>query len=940
MISQTHKNQFLKTNKAMNKKCVWQILLILILISFNGKVFSQTYQVNGNAVNYPNGLVRLTSSTPPGPGVWQSSSAWNTTKHDLTQPFEMTFDMFFGCLSADADGGDGITFTFQNQGINALGGGGGFLGVGGITPAVSIEFDTWNAGAGVNDIAQDHIAININGEVDHLTQKPTFQGTSGIVEVQPVFGNRDLESCAVNANDYYTITVVWDPSNKQLKLYEGTELTLTYTDDLVARFGGLDVNGKCEVYWGFTSATGSASNEQWIAPAGSLIPWECTSGSCCAFFEPEITSPSTTICNNPITLGVNAVYNSYEWSTGAKTSTAEITTPGTYKVTVLQDQSGVLCPGEKSIIIAPTGPTATLLSGGGITCPDDPLSLNVSLTGTAPWTLTYSVDNITQPEVTINTSPYNINGSPTHTYSLVSVKDNGNCNGIVSGGPASVTTYEGIPVGHDTVFVAPGKALLKVDDDGGTYEWYENSLGGASLFTGVEFETPELTGTKTYYVQNTEIPAEINKNVAFADRNAHGPNGNNTQTATGLSHLDLKLNFTAHTSFILNSVNVDVNVTSSPQPPAAKVTVYLVNSTTGVSTPPIDLPISGLAMGVHSVLVPLNAYPVISGNNYQIRYEATGGGVGGIMYWDFIIARHLHTGLPSSIVGDELTITAPGQGHYPGIFSWNIEVPSPAYDCGRTPVTAYLCPSGSFTGATKICDNGTDTTPIGVTLTGTSPWTINYEIDGVPQTPKVVTGLPFSFTSLTGAHDYTLTGVSNYLGDGCMHNYGTISIGVKPLPPVGYNKTFVGPASVVLTVDQNTGATYKWYDAAVGGTLVNTGATFTTPVLNDTTTYYVEQVIDGFTSCSRTAVIAYEMGELLIPNLVTANSDNMNDKFEIQGLPNESQLQVFNRWGKKIFHDLNYKNTWGDGEIAPGVYFYDLLLPDGKTYKGWVNVVK
>ena len=340
-----------------------QIMGTLVLLLLFSEVYSQTYQVNGSAVDGGNEIVRLTSQ-----GIGnQIGSVWNTTKIDLTQPFDRSFDMFFGCDNGP-NGGDGMTFTMHNdpRGLSTRGAGFGFLGIGGnvaetIKPALSIEFDTYNgtAGGGSNEevtpgLDQDHIAIDLNGDVN---VGQSFIGSGGTsVTVQPILNSRDLEDCAVNANNFYTIRIVWNPITKVLQLYEEGVLTMTYTKDIVTDVFG----GNSMVYWGFTGATGSASNEQWIAPSGGIIPWQCSvATSCCAPFT-VTPSSSSTICNNPITLSVAGTYSSYSWSTGSTNATTQINAPGTYTLNVLQNQGGNLCPGTATFNITPTGPTATI----------------------------------------------------------------------------------------------------------------------------------------------------------------------------------------------------------------------------------------------------------------------------------------------------------------------------------------------------------------------------------------------------------------------------------------------------------------------------------------------------------------------------------------------------------------------------------------------------
>jgi hypothetical protein len=50
--------------------------------------------------------------------------------------------------------------------------------------------------------------------------------------------------------------------------------------------------------------------------------------------------------------------------------------------------------------------------------------------------------------------------------------------------------------------------------------------------------------------------------------------------------------------------------------------------------------------------------------------------------------------------------------------------------------------------------------------------------------------------------------------------------------------------------------TINWYSSSTGGSSLQTGASFTTPSINTTTTYYVDATNNGCTSSSRTAVVA------------------------------------------------------------------------------------
>ncbi|MBC7449191.1 MAG: gliding motility-associated C-terminal domain-containing protein [Hymenobacteraceae bacterium] len=91
--------------------------------------------------------------------------------------------------------------------------------------------------------------------------------------------------------------------------------------------------------------------------------------------------------------------------------------------------------------------------------------------------------------------------------------------------------------------------------------------------------------------------------------------------------------------------------------------------------------------------------------------------------------------------------------------------------------------------------------------------------------------------------------------------------------------------------------------------------------------------------------VAAEIGrvvvELINPgNVITPNNDGKNDYFEV-GLSSEAQrLEVFNRWGRKVYERDNYKKEWDGGSLPAGTYYYHLTNAAGKEWKGWVEVIR
>jgi hypothetical protein len=61
-----------------------------------------------------------------------------------------------------------------------------------------------------------------------------------------------------------------------------------------------------------------------------------------------------------------------------------------------------------------------------------------------------------------------------------------------------------------------------------------------------------------------------------------------------------------------------------------------------------------------------------------------------------------------------------------------------------------------------------------------------------------------------------------------------------PTQPTANDVSRCGPGTVTLSASGSGSVQYRWYDALSGGTLLHTGASFTSPSISQTTTYYVE----------------------------------------------------------------------------------------------------
>lgn len=115
-------------------------------------------------------------------------------------------------------------------------------------------------------------------------------------------------------------------------------------------------------------------------------------------------------------------------------------------------------------------------------------------------------------------------------------------------------------------------------------------------------------------------------------------------------------------------------------------------------------------------------------------------------------------------------------------------------------------------------------------------------------------------------------------------------------------------------------------------------------VFDEPGSYPVTLTVTSSNGCTSTATLIYDVrpSEVTVPNVFSPNNDGSNDALvftNAQFYPN-NHLQVFSRWGNKVFESMNYRNTWRPADLSAGTYFYIFRMEDGREWTGHVTLLR
>lgn len=523
--------------------------------------------------------------------------------------------------------------------------------------------------------------------------------------------------------------------------------------------------------------------------------------------------------------GGSPVYT-YLWNTGATTPSITVSTPGTYTVSVMDQLSG--CPPSVQQVVVGASPTPAAPTASGTTiCSGGTATLTATGPGgTYSWysassggTLLGTGASFTTPVLTANATYY--------------VETLLGCVSARTAVTVSVSPLPAAPTASGTTICAGATANLTATAPGGTYEWYTAATGGTPLATATSYTTPALTATTTYYVQTTvggcpgpRTAVTVTVTPLPAAPTAPGTTicTGNTATITATGPGGTYQWYDAATGG-----NLLVTAASYTTPTLTAAATYYVQTTVNGCTGPRT-----------SVTVNVNPPPaaptalgttICSGSTATVTATAPGG----TYSWYSASSGGTALGTGASFTTPVLTSTT----------TYYVET---LLGCvsSRTPVTVSVTPlpAAPTVAGTTICAGST------ATLAATAPGGTYQWYDAAIGGTFLGSGITFTTPTLTSTTTYYIQTTVN----GCPGPRTAATVTVTPLPaaPTAAGATICADNNVTLTAT-GPGGTYQWFDAASGGNLLNTGASFITPVLSANTTYYVQTIVGGCAG-PRTAV--------------------------------------------------------------------------------------
>ena len=575
------------------------------------------------------------------------------------------------------------------------------------------------------------------------------------------------------------------------------------------------------------------------------------------------TAPTTTgaaICGTgSVTLtATGGSAGQYRWYTVATGGTAIAgQTAETYVTPTLTGSTNYyvainngICESARTIVIAivntiPTAPTTT----GAALCGSGSVTLS-AIGGTAGQYRWYTIPTGGTAIAGETNTTYVTPSLAATTNYYVSI-NNGFCESVRTIVTATINT---IPTAPTTTGASRcGNGSVTLNASGGTagqYRWYNVPTGGTAIAgeTNTTYATPTLTGTTNYYVAINNGICESTRTIVTATINPIPP----APTTTGASRCgngSVTLNASGGAAGQYRWYTVPTGGTAIAGETNA---TYVTPSLTGTTDYYVSINNGTCESNrtiVTATITTIPAAPTTTGGancGTGIVTLNAAGGVAGQYRWytvasgGTVIAGQTNNTFVTPVISSTTT--------------YYVSINNGACEGARSAVVATIntIPAAPTTTGSSSCIAAS------LTLSAAGGTAGQYRWYTVATGGTAIAGQT-SATYLTPLLAITTTFYVS-INDGTCESARTpviATINLSPTPPTTTGASSCGSAALTLSAAGAAAGQYRWYTAPTGGTAIagQTNATFTTPLLTATTTYYVA-INNALCESTRTAVVA------------------------------------------------------------------------------------
>lgn len=550
------------------------------------------------------------------------------------------------------------------------------------------------------------------------------------------------------------------------------------------------------------------------------------------------STPASRCGSGTVTLAATASAGAINWFAAASggsslgTGTSFVTPSITVTTTYFAEASANGCASSRTSVPATinTIPTVTGTTPGA-RCDNGTVALSAtSSAGTLSWFSASSGGSSLGTGTSFNTPTI----STTTTYYVEST-DNG-CTSPRSSVVATVNTTPSVTGTTPASRCDAGTIALGATASAGTLNWFAASSGGSSLGTGTSFITPSIGATTNYYVDATNNGCTSARTTVIATVNTT-PTITGTTPASRCDAGTVSLSAAASAGtlswFAASSGGSALAAgTGYTTPAISTTTTYYVSATNNSCTSPRT-----------AVVATVNTTPSITSttpagrcNPGTVSLSATASA--GTLNWFAASTGGSSLGTGTSFTTPSISLTT----------TYYVEATNTSCTSARTAVTASISTTPSVTSTTPAsrCGNGTVTLNA-VASAGNLKW-----YDALSGGILLNTGAAFTTPTLTNSATYYVEADNS----GCVSSRTAVAATINAVPSITATTpaTRCDAGTAIISATANTG-TLHWHDVNTGGISLNTGASFTTPSLAATTTYYVDATHGNGCISPRSAVV-------------------------------------------------------------------------------------